>query len=153
MGATSPPTLRPALPSKWRVCRATCGWRSKPSRLPEASGYSTSPGAVKRTHRIDLRRHPEALFVRPHDLDSEALHRIRAHHVDRAAAETAARQARAINALDGDGRVHQEIQFLAAHFVIVLEAAMRIHEQLAHALHVAALGRVDELLYPIVFSN
>src|SRR5207245_10715604 len=47
----------------------------------------------------------------------------------RAAAEPAARHARTKHSGNSQRRVHQEVQFLAAHFVIVLQASVRFHHQ------------------------
>ena len=77
-------------------------------------------------------------MVQPGYLPLEMRYGIGPHQIDGATAEAAAGHARAVDSLDAQCGIHQEIQLVATHFVIVLQAAVGRFEELAHALHGAS---------------
>ena len=104
----------------------------------------TSRGAGARNaaenHGVDIK----PVLISGFDGVLKLLYRSGLHQIHGTAAEAAAGHARAIAALPADGGVHQEIHFVAGDLVIVLHAAVRFDESLAHAVAVTARRLPDK---------
>jgi len=111
------------------------------------------PGACAGMARINGGRDAEFRLIRAGDGLTETGFGIRSEQRDRASAETAAGHARAVDSIDGEGGVHQEIELRATHFVIVLQAAVGFHHQLAHGIDVACGTGFDEAIDASIFGD
>src|SRR6266853_4834229 len=83
----------------------------------------------------------------------EITHGCALYQIDGAAAKPSAGHARANQAWLCSGNFHHQIEFLAADFVVVPEAVMRIAHQLPEGLAIFAAKCLDRALHTCVFCN
>src|SRR6202167_1857496 len=111
-----------AVQSNWFTSRALSGTyvaEGDPVSLLQRLAH-----AIGGAHYIDVRLAPRRLLVSLRHGTLKLFHRAAAHQTDRAAADPAARQARAVHPLDPARYLHQQIQLRATHLVILFQAAM-----------------------------
>ena len=75
------------------------------------------------------------------------------HERDDAAAEAAARHPRAVHAVERTRDRHHQIELVAADFVVVAQALMRLVHETAERCEVAGGQRLDRSLHAEVFTD
>src|SRR5215469_6549338 len=109
--------------------------------------------AVDGGRNINLRLEPRLGVIPAGDVLLESVHRSRLDQADRAAAKAPARHACANDARLRGSDLHQEVEFPAAHFVVVAQAAMRLPHQAPENAQVFGVQRADGFLRAVVFSD
>src|SRR5215204_6129088 len=100
-----------------------------------------------------MRHYVVTAAIRFADVAFESLDALWRDQVYGAPSETAASHACATNACEVLGRIHQEIEFFAAHFVISLQAAMGREKQPSHAEQIACVRLRHELQNPLILRG
>src|SRR5712692_9530514 len=106
--------------------------------------------AISGAARIDLWVDSESLAVGLRNIAREVFDGAGTNQVDGAAAESAARHARADHFIEVASGFLQEVEFGAAHLVVVAHAFVGFVDQLAGLSQIVGPARGDETLHAIV---